>query len=100
MLFDDDARVGTGLSLLELELWEFERVFSPFVDEGVSLLDLRVRLSPGMMVGCGARLRERRAANEAPEPETGVPSRLPRLVQLNVPLDQKLVQEYHEMLAM
>lgn len=48
MPFDDVARVGTGLSL-ELELCEFERAFSPFVEEEVSLLDLRLRLSPGMM---------------------------------------------------
>ena len=52
------------------------------------------------MVGCGARLKERRAVNEAPEPETGVPSRLPRPVQLKVPLSRKLVREYHELLAM
>ena len=47
--FDDVALVGTGLSLLELELWEFDRGSSPFVDEEVSLLDLRFRLSPGMV---------------------------------------------------
>ena len=52
------------------------------------------------MVGCGARLKERRAANEAPEPESGVPSRLPRPVQPNVPLYRQLAQEYHEVLAM
>ena len=40
--------MGTGLSLLELELWEFARVSSLFVDDEVSLLDLRFRLSPGM----------------------------------------------------
>ena len=59
-----------------------------------------MRLSPGMMVGCGARLKECRAANEAPEPETGVASRLPRPVQLNVLIYRKVVQGYHEMLAM
>ena len=51
------------------------------------------------MVGCKARLEERRAAKEAPEPETGVPSRLPRPVQLSVPLYRKSVQEYHEVLG-
>ena len=49
LLFDDVALVGTGLSLLEPELVEFERAFSPFVDEDDSLLDLRLRLSPGIV---------------------------------------------------
>ena len=50
----DDVRVGTGLSLLELELWESDRVFSPFVDEEDSLLDLRVRPSPGISEAAGS----------------------------------------------
>ncbi len=49
LLFDDVALVGTGLSLLEPELVEFERAFSPFVEDDVSLLDLRFRLSPGIV---------------------------------------------------
>lgn len=49
MLFDEVARVGTGLSLLEPELVEFERAFSPFVEDDESLLDLRFLLSPGML---------------------------------------------------
>ena len=49
LLFDDVALVGTGLSLLDPELVEFERAFSPFVDEDDSLLDLRFRLSPGIL---------------------------------------------------
>jgi hypothetical protein len=49
--FEEDARVGTGLSLLELVLWESVRAFSPFADDEDSLLDLRVRLvSPGISV--------------------------------------------------
>lgn len=45
------ARVGTGLSLLELVLCESGRAFSPFADDEDSLVDLRVRLvSPGMSV--------------------------------------------------
>lgn len=44
------ARVGAGLSLLELELCEVERPFSPLADEEVSdlLFDLRERLSAGI----------------------------------------------------
>lgn len=38
-------RVGAGLSLFELELWEFDRGFSPLVEE---LFDLKVRLSAGI----------------------------------------------------
>lgn len=49
LLFDDVALVGTGLSLLEPELVEFDRAFSPFVEDGVSLLDLKFRLSPGIV---------------------------------------------------
>ncbi len=49
MLFDDIALVGTGLSLLDPELVEFDRAFSPFVEDDDSLLDLRFRLSPGIM---------------------------------------------------
>lgn len=51
--FDDVERVGTGLSL-EFELWESDRVVSPFVDEA-SLLDLKLRRSPGpgMVLGVG-----------------------------------------------
>lgn len=45
--FDDVALAGTGLSLLEPELEVLERGSSPFVE--VSLLDLKVRLSPGMI---------------------------------------------------
>ena len=48
--FDDVVRAGTGLSFLELELCESARVFSPFVDEVESLLDLRLLLSPGIFV--------------------------------------------------
>lgn len=44
---DDVDRVGTGLSFA-LELWEFDRAFSPFVDDDVSLLERRFRRSPGM----------------------------------------------------
>lgn len=45
------ARVGTGLSLLELVLCESGRAFSPFADDEDSLVDLRVRLvSPGISV--------------------------------------------------
>ena len=51
LLFDDGALVGTGLSF-ELELCEFERAFSPFVDEDVSLPDLRLRPSLGMASEC------------------------------------------------
>lgn len=39
--------MGTGLSL-EFELCEFERAFSPLVEEEDSLLDLRFRRSPGI----------------------------------------------------
>jgi hypothetical protein len=44
------AREGAGLSLLELELWEPERVFSPLADEEVSdlLFDRKERLSAGI----------------------------------------------------
>ena len=44
------ARVGAGLSLLELEFCEVERAFSPLADEEVSdlLFDLRERLSAGI----------------------------------------------------
>ena len=48
LAFDDVVRVGTCLSLLELEFWESDRAFSPFVDDEDSLLDLKVRLSTGM----------------------------------------------------
>ena len=41
------VRVGTGLSFEE-ELCEFDRAFSPFVDEDDSLLDRRFRRSPGI----------------------------------------------------
>ena len=53
--FDDVERVGTGLSL-EVELWESDRAVSPFVDEEDSLLDLRLRRSPGpgMVLSAGA----------------------------------------------
>ncbi len=44
---DDVDRVGTGLSFA-LELWEFDRAFSPFADDDVSLLERRFRRSPGM----------------------------------------------------
>jgi hypothetical protein len=49
------ARVGAGLSLLELELWEPERVFSPLAEEEVSdlLFDLNERLSAGIFCGLG-----------------------------------------------
>ena len=49
LLFDEVALVGTGLSLLEPELVEFDRAFWPFVEDDVSLLDLRFRLSPGIL---------------------------------------------------
>lgn len=65
--FDDVALVGTGLSLLELELWEFARGSSPFVDDEVSLLDLRFRLSPGMVEKPKSLADERRAANATPK---------------------------------
>ena len=46
----DEDLVGAGLSLFELELCEFDLAFSPLVEEDDSdLLDLRVRLSPGML---------------------------------------------------
>lgn len=47
------ARVGAALSLLELELCEPERVFSPLADEEVSdlLFDLKERLSAGIFFG-------------------------------------------------
>ena len=48
--FDDVVRAGTGLSLLEAELWESARAFSPFVDDVESLLDLRFLRSLGMVV--------------------------------------------------
>ena len=67
--FADVALVGTGLSLLELELCEFDRASSPFVDDGGSLLDLRVRLSPGMVETPNGLADERRAANATPELE-------------------------------
>ena len=67
--FDDVALVGTGLSLLELELWEFDRGSSPFVEDGVSLLDLRFRLSPGMVKKPKSLADKRRAASATPEPE-------------------------------
>lgn len=44
---DDVERVGTGLSFA-LELWEFDRAFSPLVEEEVSLLERRFRRSLGM----------------------------------------------------
>ena len=69
--FDDVALVGTGLSLLELELWEFDRGSSPFVDE-VSLLDLRFRLSPGIVEKAKSLADERREANATPELECRV----------------------------
>jgi hypothetical protein len=49
------ARVGAGLSLLELELWEPERVFSPLAEDEVSdlLFDLKERLSAGIFCGLG-----------------------------------------------
>lgn len=43
VLFRVDARVGAGLSL---ELWGLERVFSLL---GSGLLDLKVRLSEGII---------------------------------------------------
>ena len=46
---DDVGRVGASLSLLPVELCEFDRDFSPFADAGVlGLVDRRVRLSTGM----------------------------------------------------
>lgn len=45
--FDEGALVGTGLSL-EFELCEFERAFSPLVEDEDSLLDLRFLRSPGI----------------------------------------------------
>lgn len=66
--FDDVALVGTGLSLLELEFWELDRGSSPFVDE-VSLPDLRVRLSPGMVKKPKSLADKRREANATPELE-------------------------------
>ena len=49
--FDEELLVGTGLSLFEAELCEFDLAFSPLVDEDDSdLLDLRLRLSAGMML--------------------------------------------------
>lgn len=51
------ARVGAGLSLLELELCEPERAFSPLADEEVSdlLFDLKERLSAGIFLAlCAA----------------------------------------------
>ncbi len=45
---DDVDRVGTGLSLAP-ELWEFDRAFSPFVEDELSLLDRRFLRSLGML---------------------------------------------------
>lgn len=47
---DEVDRVGTGLSLA-LELWEFDRPFSPLADDDVSLLDRRLRRSLGISEG-------------------------------------------------
>lgn len=75
--FDDVTLVGTGLSLLELELWEFDRGSSPFVDDEVSLLDLRFRLSLGMVEKPKSLADEHRAANATPEPDCRVAVNLP-----------------------
>ena len=75
--FDDVALVGTGLSLLELELWEFDRGSSPFVDDEVSLLDLRFRLSPGMVEKPKSLADKHRAANATPQLECRVIANLP-----------------------
>jgi len=46
----EEVLVGAGLSLFELELCEFDLAFSPLVEEDDSdLLDLRLRLSPGIL---------------------------------------------------
>lgn len=44
------ARPGADLSLLELDVWESERAFSPLADEDESglLFDLKERLSAGI----------------------------------------------------
>ena len=61
LLFDDVALVGTGLSLLEPELVEFDLAFSPLVEDDDSLLDLKFRLSPGIVKAVfGLDLLERR----------------------------------------
>jgi hypothetical protein len=46
--FDDVDRAGSGLSLLEVELCESDRAFSPLVDEADSLPDLKVLRSAGI----------------------------------------------------
>lgn len=62
----DDVRVGTGLSLLELELWESDRAFSPFVDgEDPLLIDPRFRLSPGISKAVGSLRLQIQSENQA-----------------------------------
>lgn len=65
------------MSLLELELWEFDLGSSPFVDDEVSLLDLRFRLSPGMVKKPKSLADECRAANGTPKPECRVAAHFP-----------------------
>lgn len=56
------ARFGAALSLLELELCELERAFSPLADEEVSdlLFDRNERLSAGIFLQLEARLSKKR----------------------------------------
>lgn len=69
--------MGTGLSLLELELCEFDRGSSPLVDDEVSLLDLRFRLSPGMVEKPTSLADRCRAAIATPDLEYRVAVNLP-----------------------
>lgn len=57
-LFAADRVVGAALSLLDVELCELERAFSPFVEDEVSdlLFDRRERLSTGIFAAGRAKL--------------------------------------------
>ena len=55
--FDDVVRAGRGLSFVDAELCESDRAFSPFVDAD-SLLDLKVRRSPGILLVTRAKLSD------------------------------------------